>query len=215
VPRPSKIIAAALNYRKHAEEAGLAIPELPALFARFPSALVGPRAQIVLPRGHEEIDWEAEIVLVIGRRARSVSSAEAWSYVVGVTAGQDISDRKAQFEGPSQFTIAKSYDSFAPLGPFVVTTDEFEDIDDLPIVCRLNGDTLQHGRSSDLIFSASELVAAASAHCTLEPGDLIFTGTPSGVGFGMSPKRYLVPGDVLETELAGVGVLRNVCVAGA
>jgi 2,4-diketo-3-deoxy-L-fuconate hydrolase len=131
-----------------------------------------------------------------------------------VTAGQDISDRKAQFEGPSQFTIAKSYDSFAPLGPFLVTTDEFEDLDDLPIACRLNGDTLQDGRSSDLIFSASELVAAASAHCTLEPGDLIFTGTPSGVGFGMTPKRYLVPGDVLETALAGVGVLRNECVVG-
>jgi len=215
VPRPSKIVAAALNYRKHAEEANLPIPERPALFARFPSALSGPAQEIALPPGRDQVDWEAEIVLAVGRRARHVSAADAWSYVAGVTAGQDVSDRAAQFEGPSQFTMAKSHDTFAPTGPLLVTLDELGDPDDLGLRCRLNGETVQDGRSSDLIFSAGELIAAASAVCTLEPGDLLFTGTPAGVGWGMEPQRFLVPGDLLETELEGVGTLRNRCVAAA
>lgn len=215
VPRPSKVLAAALNYRRHAEEANLPIPERPALFARFPSALAGPAADVELPPGREQLDWEAEIVLVIGRRARHVRAADAWSYVAGVTAGQDVSDRAAQFEGPSQFTMAKSHDTFAPTGPLLVTLDELDDPDDLALRCRLNDETVQDGRSSDLIFSAGELIAAASAVCTLEVGDLLFTGTPAGVGWGMEPQRFLVPGDVLETELEGVGTLRNRCVAAA
>lgn len=213
VPRPSKILAAALNYRKHAEESGLPIPAKPALFARLPSALSGPTADVVLPPGRDQIDWEAEIVFVIGRRARHVAAADAWSVVAGVTAGQDISDRPAQFDGPSQFSLAKSYDTFAPLGPVLTTLDELNDPGDLGITLRLNGELLQDGRSSDLIFDVPALIAAASAVCTLEPGDLLFTGTPAGVGFGLDPQRFLVPGDVLETELEGVGTLRNRCVS--
>jgi 2,4-diketo-3-deoxy-L-fuconate hydrolase len=211
VPRPSKILAAALNYRRHAEESGLTIPPQPALFARLPSALCGANSDLVLPAGREQIDWEAEIVLVIGRAGRHVRAADAWSHVSAITAGQDVSDRAAQFEGPSQFTMAKSHDTFAPLGPVAVTLDEFADPDDLGIRCRLNGELVQDGRSSDLIFSAGELIAAASAVCTLLPGDLLFTGTPAGVGWGMQPQRFLADGDVLETELDGVGVLRNQC----
>jgi 2,4-didehydro-3-deoxy-L-rhamnonate hydrolase len=213
VPRPSKILAAALNYRRHAEESGLPIPARPALFARLPSALCGPRDEIVLPAGRDQVDWEAEIVVVIGRRARHVAAADAWSVVAGVTAGQDVSDRPAQFDGPSQFSLAKSHDTFAPLGPLLTTLDELADRDDLGITLRLNGELLQDGRSSDLIFDVPALIAAASAVCTLEPGDLLFTGTPAGVGYGLDPQRFLVPGDLLETELEGVGTLRNRCVS--
>ncbi len=213
VPRPSKILAAALNYRKHAEESGLPIPARPALFARLPSALCGPADDVVLPAGRDQVDWEAEIVVVIGRRARHVAAADAWSVVAGVTCGQDISDRPAQFDGPSQFSLAKSHDTFAPLGPVLSTLDELADRDDLGITLRLNGELLQDGRSSDLIFDVPALIAAASAVCTLEPGDLLFTGTPAGVGFGLDPQQFLVPGDVIETELEGVGMLRNRCVS--
>lgn len=213
VPRPSKILAAALNYRKHAEESGLPIPAKPALFARLPSALSGPAADVVLPPGRDQIDWEAEIVVVIGRRARHVAAADAWAIVAGITCGQDISDRPAQFDGPSQFSLAKSHDTFAPLGPVLSTLDEFPDRDDLGIRLRLNGELLQDGRSSDLIFDVPALIAAASAVCTLEPGDLLFTGTPAGVGWGLEPQRFLVPGDLLETELEGVGTLVNRVVA--
>ncbi|MDO8189449.1 fumarylacetoacetate hydrolase family protein [Conexibacter sp. JD483] len=213
VPRPSKILAAALNYRKHAEESGLPIPARPALFARLPSALCGPADDVVLPAGRDQVDWEAEIVVVIGQRARHVVAADAWSIVAGVTCGQDISDRPAQFDGPSQFSLAKSHDTFAPLGPVLSTLDELADRDDLGITLRLNGELLQDGRSSDLIFDVPALIAAASAVCTLEPGDLLFTGTPAGVGFGLDPQRFLVPGDVIETQLEGVGMLRNRCVS--
>lgn len=213
VPRPSKIIAAALNYRRHAEEAGLEIPARPALFARFPSALADPTADLVLPPGRDQIDWEAEIVVVVGRRARHIGAAEAWSYIAGVTAGQDVSDRPAQFDGPSQFTMAKSHDSFAPIGPVLATVDEFADPDDIGVRCLLNGEVVQDGRSSDLIFAVGDLLAAASAVCTLEPGDLVFTGTPAGVGWGMTPRRFLNAGDVLETVVEGVGTLRNCCVS--
>jgi 2-keto-4-pentenoate hydratase/2-oxohepta-3-ene-1,7-dioic acid hydratase in catechol pathway len=212
VPRSSKILAAALNYRTHAIEAGLDVPDFPALFARLPSAISGPRADIELPVGRDQVDWEAELVVVIGRRVRHLPAAEALSAVAGFTCGQDISDRRAQFEGPSQFTMAKSRDTYAPIGPFLVTLDELEDPEDLAIRCRIDGELMQDGRTSDLVFGIGELIAVASSVCTLEPGDLLFTGTPAGVGFGMTPPRYLDSGCLLETEIDGLGKIVNRCV---
>jgi 2,4-didehydro-3-deoxy-L-rhamnonate hydrolase len=212
VPRPQKIVAAALNYRSHAEESGVALPEEPVLFAKLPSALTGPTGEIAIPPGRTRVDWEAELVAVIGRRGRHVAEDVAWDHVAGVTCGQDVSDREEQFRSVRQFTMAKSFDTYAPTGPVVVTPDELPNRDDLAIRCLLDGEEVQSGRTSDLIFSVPELVAWASRVCTLEPGDLIFTGTPAGVGDGRDPPRYLSAGNVLETEIEGIGRMRNVCV---
>jgi 2,4-diketo-3-deoxy-L-fuconate hydrolase len=214
VPRPSKILAIGLNYRGHAEESGLEIPEEPVVFAKLPSALAGPTDEIVIPGGRVRVDWEAELVVCIGRRARRVRAADAWSYVAGVTAGQDVSDRQEQFRAMRQWTIAKSFDTYAPIGPVLATPDELENPDDLELACVLDGEVVQHSRTSDLIFPVPELIAWISRACTLEPGDLIFTGTPSGVGDSREPPRYLTPGNVVETRLEGVGTMRNPVVAG-
>ncbi len=214
VPRPSKIVAVGLNYRGHAEESGLDIPEQPVVFAKLPSALVGPTDDIVIPGGRARVDWEAELVLVIGRRARHVAEADAWAHVAGVTGGQDISDREEQFRALRQFTMAKSFDTYAPLGPVLTTTDELSDPDDLAVSCTVDGDEVQSSRTGDLIFPVPQLIAWISRVCTLEAGDLVFTGTPSGVGDGRKPPRYLAPGMVVGTEVEGVGSMRNACVAG-
>jgi 2-keto-4-pentenoate hydratase/2-oxohepta-3-ene-1,7-dioic acid hydratase in catechol pathway len=215
VPRPSKIIAIGLNYRGHAEESGLDLPEQPVVFAKLPSSLAGPTDDIVIPGGRSRVDWEAELVLVIGRRGRHVAEADAWSHVAGVTGGQDISDREEQFRALRQFTMAKSFDTYSPLGPVVTTTDELPNPDDLAVSCRLDGETVQSSRTGDLIFPVPALIAWLSRICTLEPGDLVYTGTPAGVGDGRKPPRYLAPGNVVETEIEGVGSMRNTCVAGA
>jgi 2,4-didehydro-3-deoxy-L-rhamnonate hydrolase len=209
VPRPSKILAAALNYRSHAEESGLPLPDAPVLFAKLASALTGPEGDVVVPDDRTRVDWEAELVVAIGRRARNVSAGDAWTYVAGVTCGQDISDREEQFRSVRQFTLAKSRDTYAPTGPVLVTPDELPNPDDLAVRCTLDGEEVQSGRTNDLIFSVPELIAFASGWCTLEPGDLVFTGTPSGVGDGRDPQRYLAPGQTLETEIEGVGTMRN------
>jgi 2-keto-4-pentenoate hydratase/2-oxohepta-3-ene-1,7-dioic acid hydratase in catechol pathway len=214
VPRPSKILAIGLNYRGHAEESGLQIPDQPVVFAKLPSALCGPTAEIVVPEGRVRVDWEAELVVCIGTRARRVSEANAWEHVAGVTGGQDVSDREEQFRALRQFTMAKSFDTYAPLGPVLVTPDELANPDDLLVECRLDGEVVQSSRTSDLIFSVPELIAWCSRICTLEPGDLIFTGTPSGVGDSRQPPRYLGSGNVVETEIEGVGTMRNSVVAG-
>jgi 2-keto-4-pentenoate hydratase/2-oxohepta-3-ene-1,7-dioic acid hydratase in catechol pathway len=214
VPRPTKILAIGLNYRGHAEESKLQIPDEPVVFAKLPSALIGSGAEIVIPGGRERVDWEAELVVVIGKKGRRIAAADAWSHVAGVTAGQDVSDREEQFRALRQFTIAKSFDTYAPLGPVLVTPDELANPDDLGIVCRIDGEIVQSSRTSDLIFPVSELIAWISNTCTLEPGDLIYTGTPSGVGDSRDPPRYLGPGNVVDTEIEGVGTLRNPCVAG-
>ena len=213
VPRPSKILAAALNYRSHAEESGLPLPDAPVLFAKLPSALAGPTDDVVVPEGRARVDWEAELVVVVGRRARDVSAGDAWSYVAGVTCGQDVSDREEQFRSVRQFTVAKSRDTYAPTGPVVVTPDELPNRDDLAVRCLLDGEEVQSGRTNDLIFSVPELIEFASGWCTLEPGDLIFTGTPAGVGDGRDPPRYLAPGQLLETEIEGIGAMRNAITA--
>ena len=214
VPRPSKILAIGLNYRSHAEESGLTPPDEPVVFAKLPSAVAGATDDIVVPAGRVRVDWEAELVVVIGRRGRRIPAEQAWAHVAGVTCGQDVSDREEQFRALRQFTMAKSFDTYAPIGPVLVTPDELEHPDDLAVRCRIDGEEVQSSRTNDLIFSVSELIAWTSRICTLEPGDLIFTGTPGGVGDSRQPPRYLRPGNVVETEIEGVGVMRNRVVEG-
>jgi 2-keto-4-pentenoate hydratase/2-oxohepta-3-ene-1,7-dioic acid hydratase in catechol pathway len=214
VPGPSKILALGLNYRAHAEESGLQPPEEPVVFTKLPSALVGSTDDIVIPEGRVRVDWEAELVVCVGRGGKRISEADAWSHVAGVTAGQDVSDREEQFRALRQFTMAKSFDTYAPTGPVLVTPDELTNRDDLKIETRLDGEVMQSSRTNDLIFSVAELIAWISRISTLEAGDLIFTGTPSGVGDSREPPRYLGAGNVVETEIEGIGVMRNPVVAG-
>jgi 2-keto-4-pentenoate hydratase/2-oxohepta-3-ene-1,7-dioic acid hydratase in catechol pathway len=214
VPRPSKILALGLNYRAHAEESGLELPEEPVVFTKLPSALTGPTSDIVITEGRVRVDWEAELVVAVGRGGKRIAESDAWSHVAGLTAGQDVSDREEQFRALRQFTMAKSFDTYAPTGPVLVTPDELSNPDDLKVETRLDGEIVQSSRTSDLIFPVAELIAWISRICTLEPGDLIFTGTPSGVGDSRQPPRYLGPGNAVETEIEGVGVMRNPVVAG-
>jgi 2-keto-4-pentenoate hydratase/2-oxohepta-3-ene-1,7-dioic acid hydratase in catechol pathway len=213
VPRPAKVLAIGLNYRAHAEEAGLEIPKTPMVFTKFPNCLSGPRADVPLTSGY--VDYEAELVVVVGRRVKGVAPARALDAVAGFCAGQDISDRKLQFsDKPPQFSLGKSLDGFGPIGPAVVSLDAFRDPNDLEIVCEVSGERLQHARTTDMIFSVPELVAFLSRFCTLEPGDLIFTGTPAGIGSVRTPRRYLKEGEVIQTTIEGIGELVNACVAG-
>ena len=212
VPAPRQLIAIGLNYREHAIESNLDIPEHPVVFAKFQSSLVGPDVTVSLPS--DGVDWEVELVIVMGRQAHQVSVDDAWNYVAGLTIGQDLSWRQVQTRGPApQFSIGKSYPGFSPLGPVVVTPDEFADKNDLAISCSLNGEVLQEGRTSDLIFSVPELVSRLSQSLTLYPGDVIYTGTPKGVGAGRTPKRFLVPG-TLVSSVEGIGDLTTPLVNG-
>jgi len=207
-PRPRNSFGVGLNYKDHAEESKMDLPESPVIFSKFPSCIVGPFADIDLraTRG----DYEAELVVVIGRVARDVSTDDAWSHVAGVTAGQDISDRKLQLGArPPQFGLGKSRDTYGPTGPLLLSPDSFPDADDLHLTCEINGDLRQDARTRDLIFDVSFLVSYLSEVMTLIPGDLIFTGTPAGVG--MPDKRFLVPGDVITTTVGGVGSMVNIC----
>jgi 2,4-didehydro-3-deoxy-L-rhamnonate hydrolase len=212
MPQPGKIVGVALNYRTHALESNLQIPEEPHVFAKFPNCVTGPFDPIVLPPGRDKVDYEAEIVVVIGRKCTAVQAEQAWDHIAGITAGQDVSDRGEQFRPPvKQFTMAKSYDSFGPIGPVMCTPDEFADRADIGLVGYVDGDEVQRGRSSDLIFSIPALVAWTSRYVTLLPGDLIFSGTPGGVGESRTPPLFLKPGMVVETEVEGVGRMRNPC----
>ena len=205
------MFAIGLNYRGHAEEAGLDLPTTPMVFTKFPTSVTGPNDPILLPPG--SVDFEAELVAVIGRRAESVSEDEAWDYVAGLTIGQDLSERDLQTRppAPQQFSLAKSFPGFAPIGPVLVTADELANRDDLEIGCFLNGELMQKARTSDLIFPVPALVAHLSSVLPLLPGDLIFTGTPSGVGWARDPQRFLQPGDELVTYVEGIGELRQPC----
>ncbi|MEJ1179636.1 MULTISPECIES: fumarylacetoacetate hydrolase family protein [unclassified Pseudarthrobacter] len=212
VPSPSQVLAIGLNYRAHAEESGFAIPTSPTVFTKFPSSLAGPNAVVTLPAdGHT--DWEVELVAVIGKEASNVPEVDAWKYVAGLTVGQDISERITQAAGPApQFSLGKSFANFGPLGPWVVTPDEFENPDDLELGCSINGQEMQKSRTSDLVFSVPELIAQLSAVLTLKPGDVIFTGTPAGVGLGRKPQVWLQPGDELLSWITGLGSIRQVMV---
>ena len=209
VPRPRQIFAIGLNYRGHAAETGLDIPTSPMVFTKFASSIAGPRATVALPTN--SVDYEAELVVVIGAQAQRVSQAAAWSHVAGLTVGQDISERELQVRppAPQQFSLAKSFPAFAPIGPVLVTPDEFDDPDDLEIGCSVGGEQLQKARTSDMVFTVSQLVEYLSSVVTLFPGDVIFTGTPAGVGFARSPQRYLRAGEELVTTIEGIGELRN------
>jgi 2,4-diketo-3-deoxy-L-fuconate hydrolase len=212
VPRPAKVFGVGLNYRDHAAEAGLEVPDAPLIFTKFPSCLTGAAGDVRL--SSNRVDWEVELVVVIGRTARAVAERDAMAYVAGYTVGQDVSDRRLQFAGkPPQFSLGKSLDTFGPLGPAVVSLDEIAEPDDLMLRCDVNGERMQDGRTCDMIFPVASLIAYLSRHLPLEPGDLVFTGTPAGIGSVRTPRRYLAPGDVLVSTIEGVGTLRNRCVA--
>jgi 2-keto-4-pentenoate hydratase/2-oxohepta-3-ene-1,7-dioic acid hydratase in catechol pathway len=213
VTRPAQIFAIGLNYRDHAAESEFGVPDEPAVFTKYPTSLTGHEAAVTLPDG--QVDWEAELVVVIGRHCHRATRETAWSYVAGLTVGQDLSERRLQHPGPApQFSLGKSYPGFAPVGPELVTPDEFADPDDLELGCRLEGgEVLQKSRTSAMIFDVPELITRLSAVCPLLPGDLIFTGTPSGVGLARTPQKFLAPGDVLVTWVEGIGTLRTTMVA--
>jgi 2-keto-4-pentenoate hydratase/2-oxohepta-3-ene-1,7-dioic acid hydratase in catechol pathway len=211
VPSPRQVFAIGLNYRAHAEESGMAVPEVPATFTKFPASLTGPFADVELPCA--TVDWEVELVAVIGRRADRAAAVDGWSHVAGLAVGQDISERTLQFAAGAQFSLGKSYRGFGPIGPWLVTPDELDDPDDLGLGCSIDGETVQDSRTSDLIFDVPHLVAELSAVLPLLPGDVIFTGTPAGVGAMAKPPRFLQPGQVLETWVEGVGRIRNRLVA--
>ncbi|MFS0734475.1 fumarylacetoacetate hydrolase family protein [Microbacterium jepli] len=210
VPNPGQVFAVGLNYRDHADESGMAHPTTwPPVFTKFPTSIVGPFAEVELPEnGHT--DWEVELVVVIATHAHHVALEDAWSHVAGVTVGQDLSERILQMaSSPPQFSLGKSYPGFGPIGPVLVTIDELDDPDDLALSCTVNGETVQSGRTSQMIFSVPRLIANLSAVTPLRPGDIIFSGTPSGVGQARTPQWFLADGDHLVSTIEGIGTIRN------
>jgi len=215
IQSPRKIVCIGLNYRDHAIEGGKAIPTEPVLFSKFPTALVGPGDDIVLPRVAHKVDYEAELVIVIGKIAKHVPNDErAFDFVGGYTCGHDVSARDWQFRGEEkQWTIGKTFDTFAPVGPWIVTPDENFDPHNARIQLRLNGETMQNSSTIEFIFGVPAMLSFLTQVFTLEPGDLIFTGTPPGVGISRKPPVLLKAGDVTEVEIDGIGVLKNQVVA--
>ncbi|HVF29688.1 MAG TPA: fumarylacetoacetate hydrolase family protein [Pyrinomonadaceae bacterium] len=208
VPRPGKVICIGLNYRNHAIESGMDIPKSPIIFSKFSSCVVAPDDPVRIPTASTQTDYEAELAFVIGRRASNVKAADAMNYVLGYTNFNDVSARDFQF-ADGQWQRGKSCDTFAPMGPFIATADEIADPHDLRIRFRLNGETFQDSTTSELIFRIPELVEFLSSSITLEPGDVVATGTPPGVGFARKPPVYLKSGDVCEVEIEGLSVLSN------
>jgi 2,4-diketo-3-deoxy-L-fuconate hydrolase len=206
-PRPRQVFAIGLNYAGHAAESGMDLPEIPAVFTKYPASLGGPFDPIEL--SGDMVDWEVELVVVIGRRADRVAEADAWGHVAGLCVGQDVSDRKVQFAAGGQFSLGKSYRTYGPTGPWLVTPDELADPNDLALGCAIDGQTVQQDRTSDLVFPVARLIAELSAVVPLLPGDLIFTGTPGGVGITSQPMRFLAAGEVLESWVEGIGTIRN------
>jgi 2-keto-4-pentenoate hydratase/2-oxohepta-3-ene-1,7-dioic acid hydratase in catechol pathway len=210
VPDPQKIICIGLNYRDHAAESGVAPPEEPILFSKYSSALIGHGEMIILPSVSEQVDYEAELVVVIGRSGRHIPRERAFEHVGGYAVGHDVSARDWQLNKPGkQWMAGKTFDTFAPVGPVLVTPDEVPDPHKLGIRLRLNGQTMQESSTSQLIFGVDELIAYVSQVFTLEPGDLIFTGTPPGVGMARKPPVWLKAGDTVEVEIDHLGTLRN------
>jgi len=210
VPNSEKIICVGLNYMEHAKESGASLPEVPVIFNKFPTAASSHGASIVLPKLSSKVDYEAELVVVIGRGGRHIRSENALNHVAAYCCGNDVSARDWQLERPGgQWLLGKSFDSFAPFGPYLVTDDEVPNPGDLNIQLRLNGQTMQQSHTSLLIFPVEEVIAYVSGVCTLSPGDLIFTGTPSGVGFARETPVFLKPGDTVEVEIEKLGVLSN------
>ena len=209
IPRPRNVFGIGLNYRPHAEESGMDLPEVPLVFGKFPSCIVGPNSDIELRS--KTADWEVELVVAIGRAGRDIAAESAWEHVLGLTVGQDISDRRLQMsQKPPHFDLGKSRDTYGPMGPVLVSTDLVADPTDLAITCAVNGETKQQDRTTSLIFGVAELIAHLSGIITLDVGDVIFTGTPAGVG---APTRtFLQPGDVVTSTIEGIGTMTNRCV---
>jgi 2-keto-4-pentenoate hydratase/2-oxohepta-3-ene-1,7-dioic acid hydratase in catechol pathway len=212
LPLPGKVIAVGLNYKDHAAEAGVPLPEAPVLFTKFTTSLIPDGADIVRPKGVTQLDWEAEFAVVIGKRASRVSEADAMNYVSGYTCMNDVTDREAQGKD-GQWVRSKSYDTFGPIGPVIVPASDIPDPHNLKIEARLNGKTMQSSNTKNLIFNIPYLISYISRTITLEPGDVITTGTPHGVGTFWKPPIFMQPGDVIEIEIEKIGILRNTVVA--
>lgn len=208
VPRPTKLILVGLNYRDHAEEAKMKIPEEPTLFSKYAQSVIGPGEAIRIPKVSDKIDYEGEFAFVIGKRGKDIARERALEYVAGYTIVHDVSCRDYQMR-TGQWMIGKTFDTFAPMGPYLVLKDEIPDPHNLDLTLTLNGQVMQHSNTKNLIFNVFDLVAYMSQVFTLEPGDVVSTGTPAGVGFARKPPVFLKPGDVVRIEIAGLGVLEN------
>jgi 2-keto-4-pentenoate hydratase/2-oxohepta-3-ene-1,7-dioic acid hydratase in catechol pathway len=208
VPRPGKIVCIGLNYRDHAAESGLAVPDKPVIFSKFSSCVIAPGEPVVIPTTSDKVDFEAELAVVVGRHAKHVSADRAYDYVLGYTAFNDVSARDFQF-GDGQWQRGKSCDTFAPMGQTVVTTDEIPDPHTLRITLTLNGNTMQDSNTNQLIFGVPQLIEFITKSISLEPGDVIATGTPAGVGFARKPPVFLKPGDVMDVHIEKIGGLGN------
>lgn len=213
VPAPRSVYAIGLNYQGHAREMGSHVSAIPPVFTKFPSSVNGPYGDIVLPAGEGTTDYEAELAFVVGAGGRFVAAGDALGALRGFTVAQDVSERFVQRAAGGQFCLGKSFDSFCPIGPALVTLDELADPLDLRVRCRVNGEVVQDETTADMIVDVPRLVELLSSVMTLGPGDVCLTGTPAGVGAGRRPPRYLRPGDVVETEIEGLGTMRNRCVA--
>lgn len=212
IKRPSKIICVGLNYTMHAKESGMAVPEVPILFMKATSSLCGPNDSIIIPRNSTKTDWEVELAVVIGKKATYVSKADAMDHVAGYALHNDVSERDFQLNHGGQWVKGKSADHFAPFGPYLVTKDEIKDPHNLRLWLKVNGEKLQDSNTSDLVFDIPTLVSYISQYMTLLPGDIISTGTPSGVGLGLKPPRYLKAGDVVELGIDGLGKANQIAV---
>ncbi len=209
VPNPGQVFAVGLNYKAHGNEVAMAIPEQPMIFTKFSSSIAGPGATIVLPA--DTVDWEVELVVVIGKRGRHIHASAALDHIAGYCVGQDISERTLQMaNNPPQFSIAKSFEAFAPTGPWLTTADEV-DVNSLRLTCRAGGETLQDGNTKDMLFNVPTLIAYVSGICELRAGDVIFSGTPDGVGFVRNPPRFIKDGWLLESSIEGLGSMANPC----
>lgn len=208
IPQPGKIICIGLNYRDHAAESKMPIPDYPTVFSKYANATIGPGAPIIIPHVTDKVDYEGELAFVIGKPGRYITEANAMNHVAGYMAFNDVSARDFQMR-TSQWTMGKTFDTFAPMGPALVTADEIQDPHDLDIRVTINKEVLQSSNTRHLIFSIPKLVAYLSQAMTLDPGDVIATGTPSGVGFARRPPRFLRPGDVVRVEVEGIGSLEN------
>ena len=211
--RPSKIVCVGLNYAQHAAESGMNVPEEPVLFFKASSAIVGPYDPIVIPKGSLKTDWEVELAVVIGKKASYVNEEDALNYIAGYVLHNDVSERDFQLERSGQWVKGKSCDTFAPIGPFIATSEEIDNPNNLNLWLKLNGKIMQNSSTSDFIFNIQQVVSYISQFMTLLPGDLISTGTPFGVGLGLNPPRYLEDGDVVELGIEHLGVARQVCKA--
>lgn len=212
VPDPQKIVCIGLNYRDHCQEQGIELPKILMTFPKFADAVIGPGDPIVLPRGCEQLDWEVELTVVMGRRARYVEPADAFAYIAGYTVGNDVSARDFQF-ADKQVMRGKACETFAPMGPYLALVDEVPDPNNLKLESRLNGNVMQSSNTSNLVHKIPAILAWVTRYLTLQPGDCVMTGTPAGVGVFRKPPVFMKPGDVIEMEIEGLGVLRNPVVA--